>query len=33
MRLLEFGAQIGLADDFRRALLEISKLFVYRSKV
>ena len=29
-RLLQLGAQFGLADDFRRALLEIRQLFVDR---
>ena len=32
-RLLQLGAQVGLADDLRRTLLEISQLFVDRSEV
>ena len=31
-RLLQLGAQFGLANDFRGAFLEISKLFVDRSE-
>ena len=32
-RLLQFGAQLGLANDFRRALLDVGKLFLYRSEI
>jgi hypothetical protein len=32
-RLLELGAQFRLFDDLRRALLDVSKLFFYRSEV
>ena len=32
-RLFELRAQIGLADNFRRSLLEVGELFVNRRKI